>query len=201
MITFTCPTCGKAFNVRNELAGRDGRCACGAVIQVPSGGSGAQEAHTSSIPTRTTPTPPTAKTPNANAPVNSPPQYIATKSPQGVQYIPLRNVPALISYYIGIFALLPTICGGIVIAALSFISETKLVGAVPCFFSLLPFFGAIVGVVAIILGIKGISVYRRSPEVRGKAHALTGIICGSLCGILALFLGLWILISMLTIKR
>jgi hypothetical protein len=36
MIQFTCPTCGKEMAVRDELAGRAGKCACGAAMRVPS---------------------------------------------------------------------------------------------------------------------------------------------------------------------
>jgi hypothetical protein len=35
MIQFTCSMCGKRFAVRAGLAGRDGVCACGAMIRVP----------------------------------------------------------------------------------------------------------------------------------------------------------------------
>lgn len=34
-ITFRCQSCGKAIKVKDELAGRRGRCSCGAVVIVP----------------------------------------------------------------------------------------------------------------------------------------------------------------------
>lgn len=36
MIRFTCSSCGKPFALRDELAGRQGKCSCGAVMTVPS---------------------------------------------------------------------------------------------------------------------------------------------------------------------
>ena len=42
MITFNCPTCGKSFSLRDEHAGRKGRCSCGAAITIPGGGWGGQ---------------------------------------------------------------------------------------------------------------------------------------------------------------
>ena len=42
MINFKCPTCGKSFNLRDEHAGRQGKCSCGAVITIPVGGCGQQ---------------------------------------------------------------------------------------------------------------------------------------------------------------
>jgi len=35
MIQFNCPKCGRVLAVRDELAGRAGRCSCGAKIDVP----------------------------------------------------------------------------------------------------------------------------------------------------------------------
>ena len=36
MIRFTCNSCGRPFALRDELAGRQGKCSCGAVMTVPS---------------------------------------------------------------------------------------------------------------------------------------------------------------------
>lgn len=36
MIEFKCPTCGKSLKVPDEHAGKKGKCACGAVVAVPS---------------------------------------------------------------------------------------------------------------------------------------------------------------------
>jgi hypothetical protein len=60
-------------------------------------------------------------------------------------------------------------------------------------FSLFPFLGAVLGVVAVVLGIMGLRKKRETPEVKGSVHAWVGIGCGSL-GFLfwALILGIMI---------
>ena len=35
MIPFQCPACGKTHSVKDEMAGRQARCACGTLVQVP----------------------------------------------------------------------------------------------------------------------------------------------------------------------
>jgi len=35
MVQFNCPTCGKSMTVRDEHAGRHGKCVCGAVVSIP----------------------------------------------------------------------------------------------------------------------------------------------------------------------
>jgi hypothetical protein len=54
-------------------------------------------------------------------------------------------------------------------------------------FSLFPCLGAIMGIVAVVLGIKGLKLANAHPEAKGKAHAIVGIICGAIFG------GLWLL--------
>lgn len=54
-------------------------------------------------------------------------------------------------------------------------------------FSIFPFFGAVMGIVAVVLGVKGLKVARENPQAKGKAHAIVGIVCGVLFG------GFWIL--------
>jgi hypothetical protein len=91
------------------------------------------------------------------------PNYQTPQSTDPVQsFIPYKNMPALISYYLGIFSILPCV-------------------------------GAIMGPIAIFLGIKGLKLANQHPEARGKGHAITGIICGSLFGLL------WILVDLLFI--
>jgi hypothetical protein len=46
------------------------------------------------------------------------------------------------------------------------------------FFALLPGIGFLVGAVAIVLGILGLRYANANPQVRGGAHAITGIILG-----------------------
>ncbi len=56
-------------------------------------------------------------------------------------------------------------------------------------FALIPVLGIPAGIAAVILGVQGLQLVKRSPEVRGTAHAWTGIILGTLCasGYLLLF--------------
>ena len=35
MIKFSCPKCGRTMKVRDELAGRAGKCGCGEIIRIP----------------------------------------------------------------------------------------------------------------------------------------------------------------------
>ncbi len=48
-------------------------------------------------------------------------------------------------------------------------------------FSLIPCLGLPLGIAAIILGIKGVRNARQQPQVRGKVHAIIGIVLGGLC--------------------
>lgn len=47
-------------------------------------------------------------------------------------------------------------------------------------FSLIPCLGALLGPTAIILGILGLRHAGRNPQAKGKAHAIVGIVLGSL---------------------
>lgn len=35
MIRFACPSCGRPMGVRDEHAGRQGKCSCGAIVRIP----------------------------------------------------------------------------------------------------------------------------------------------------------------------
>jgi hypothetical protein len=63
--------------------------------------------------------------------------------------IPYRNALALISYYLGVFALIP--CAGLVL-----------------------------GPAALILGFLGLNYRKKHPTSGGTAHAIVGIVLGSL---------------------
>jgi len=63
--------------------------------------------------------------------------------------IPYRNPNALISYYCGVFALIPCV-------------------------------GLILGPVALVLGFLGLSYNKKHPTAGGVAHAIVGIVLGSL---------------------
>lgn len=47
-------------------------------------------------------------------------------------------------------------------------------------FSLVPFFGFILGIIAFIMGIMGLNHAEKHPESKGKAHSWVGIILGAL---------------------
>ena len=49
-------------------------------------------------------------------------------------------------------------------------------------FSFFPFVGLIMGIVAIVLGVRGLKLAGAQPEVKGKTHAWVGIILGGLFG-------------------
>jgi len=50
-------------------------------------------------------------------------------------------------------------------------------------FSLIPCLGLILGIIALVLGIKGLKVFRDNPAVKGTVHAWIGIILGGLCAL------------------
>ena len=80
--------------------------------------------------------------------------------------IPYRNTPALVSYYLGVFSLIPCV-------------------------------GAILGIAAVVLGIMGLKVANKNPDAKGKAHAIVGIICGGLFGLIWIGLTVVVLIGIL----
>lgn len=67
--------------------------------------------------------------------------------------IPYKNTPALIAYYLGIFAL------------------------IPCF-------GILLAIPALILGIIGLQKRAQNPAIKGAAHAWIGIVLGGVCTLL-----------------
>lgn len=77
----------------------------------------------------------------------SQPQYAVDNSLSG--FIPAKNIPALVGYYLGVFSLIPVL-------------------------------GMPLGITAVILGILGINRVKANPSVKGKNHALTGIVLGGL---------------------
>ena len=83
-----------------------------------------------------------------------PPVALASDDPFGGM-IPTKNGPALASYYIGLF-------------------------------SVIPLLGLLMGLVAVVLGIKGLGKAREHPEVKGKIHAWVGIVSGGLFALINL---------------
>jgi len=55
-------------------------------------------------------------------------------------------------------------------------------------FSLIPFLGIPLGVVAMVLGIKGLKYAELHPEAKGKVHAWIGIIVGGLFSLVYILL-------------
>ncbi len=55
-------------------------------------------------------------------------------------------------------------------------------------FSILPLVGLVLAVVAFVLGIKELKFAAANPAAKGKGHAWTGIITGTLFGLFNLFL-------------
>lgn len=69
--------------------------------------------------------------------------------------IPDKNPSALMSYYLGIFSVIPCL-------------------AIP------------MGIAAVVLGLKGLHLVKERPEVRGRTHALVGIIAGGLFALVSI---------------
>ncbi len=82
--------------------------------------------------------------------------------------IPYKNGPALASYYVGIGSWI-----GLVLSPL----------------------GLIMGIVAIVLGVKGLKKHKAAPAVHGVAHAWVGIICGTLVSLITLGVATLIIVS------
>jgi len=66
-------------------------------------------------------------------------------------------------------------------------------------FSIIPLAGFILGIIALVLGIKGWKAYKRTPQIRGQVHAWIGIIAGSLS--ILVHLGLTALIIFASVKH
>jgi hypothetical protein len=64
-------------------------------------------------------------------------------------------------------------------------------------FSLFPCIGAVMGVVAIFLGIKGLKAANANPQAKGKVHAIVGIVCGAIFGLGWIVLDAAILIGLI----
>ncbi len=53
-------------------------------------------------------------------------------------------------------------------------------------FSIIPCLGLPMGIAALVLGLRGLDLVKEHPEVRGRTHALVGIIVGGLFGLINL---------------
>ena len=64
--------------------------------------------------------------------------------------------------------------------------------------SLLPCLAIPIGIIAFMMGLKGLKLVGERPEVRGRTHALVGVILGGLCALLNIIaLGFILVISYL----
>jgi len=50
--------------------------------------------------------------------------------------------------------------------------------------SLLPCLAIPIGITAFVMGLKGLKMVKERPEIRGRTHALVGVILGGLCALL-----------------
>ncbi|MDQ2800558.1 MAG: hypothetical protein M3Y13_13080 [Armatimonadota bacterium] len=53
-------------------------------------------------------------------------------------------------------------------------------------FSIIPCLGLPMGIAAVVLGFRGLDLVKERPEVRGRTHALVGLIVGGLFGLINL---------------
>ena len=88
--------------------------------------------------------------------------------------IPTKNMPTLISYYCGVFSLIPFCVLILLFVLILFFDELWL------FLALAPFFGLPLSLAAIISGIVGLNRYEMNPTSGAKRRALVGIILGVL---------------------
>lgn len=65
-------------------------------------------------------------------------------------------------------------------------------------FSIIPCVGLPMGIAAVVLGIRGLSLVNLRPEVQGRTHALVGIIAGGLFALINLVLWMVIVLSVLS---
>ena len=74
--------------------------------------------------------------------------------------------------------------GGVVATIIPYKNVPALVAYYCAVFSLIPCVGAILGLVALVLGVIGLRRARLHPEAKGKVHAWIGIIVGGIFGLL-----------------
>jgi hypothetical protein len=63
-------------------------------------------------------------------------------------------------------------------------------------FSLFPILGLPLAVVAVVFGVMGLRRAAENPAVRGKGHAITALICGSLFGLFNLALVVMVVVGL-----
>jgi hypothetical protein len=66
-------------------------------------------------------------------------------------------------------------------------------------FSLFPCLGCPMGIAAVILGIKGLKLANANPQAKGKIHAIVGIVCGGIFGLIwTALIVLWIVMMVMS---
>lgn len=154
-ISLTCPKCGAALRVGDQLAGKQVKCPkCSAIVPVPVAEEEAIMAE-----------PPPVE-PDGIAAAISAHEEIADEGltrPRRVArnirrdpaeeavstIIPYKNGRALVAYYLGVFSLIPCL-------------------------------GLLIGPGALVLGILGLRYAKANPTAKGTGHAIAGIILGGL---------------------
>ena len=63
-------------------------------------------------------------------------------------------------------------------------------------FSLFPLIGLPLAIVAVVFGVMGIKRANANPQVRGKGHAITALICGILFGLFNLALVVLLIVGL-----
>lgn len=65
-------------------------------------------------------------------------------------------------------------------------------------FAFIPMIGIVLGIAAVVLGIKALKFAAQYPMVKGKTHAWVGILCGGFFGLLWLALTALVIIASLS---
>lgn len=65
-------------------------------------------------------------------------------------------------------------------------------------FSFIPLLGLPLGILAVVMGVKGLKAYRAMPEIHGKTHAWFGLICGGFWALVYAFLTVALIVSLAT---
>ena len=65
-------------------------------------------------------------------------------------------------------------------------------------FSIIPCIGLALGIAALIFGILGLKAAKRNPQAKGKAHAIVGIVLGTIFGLLWIAVAVIFVILMAT---
>jgi hypothetical protein len=180
-----CPECGT-----NNAEGKDLCAQCGAALpgqetpQIP--------AETPSVPPSPKPNVPDFDLGPVSQAENTPPaaSYPPLPQAQAPPPYPLPNSPQYYPVY-------PPADDNLLNTLIPSHNPNALTSYYLGIFSILPLIGTIMGIIAVILGIKGLKLAKQYPQVRGTTHAWVGIITGILFGGFWLALTLFFVIALL----